>query len=223
MSSINSNGKKQPEIEIRQMEIDDIPAVYHLGEDLFTSEDSPMLYRTWDPYEVVECFASDPEYCLVGEANGKIVGFLLATTFEKEGTAWKKYGYVSWMGIEENLQRVHLGRRLYRRVEEILQDDGVRMIIADTEGDNERAIAFFKAMGFSPRSEHVWLAKTLQRPTNKGIKPEQADITTKELPQSETAKIVKKSVIPYSPSSKKRALHKTEKKPSNKPDEAHKI
>ena len=217
MSSLNSLGKKSPEIEIRQMEIDDIPAVYHLGEKLFTSEDAPMLYRTWDPYEVVECFASDPEYCLVGEARGKIVGFLLATTFEKEGTAWKKYGYVSWMGIEETLQRANLGRRLYRRVEEILQEDGARMIIADTEGDNDRAIAFFKAMGFSPRSEHVWLAKTLQRPTKKKVRSEQADITTTELPLHETVKIVKKSVMPYSPISKKRAFHKTDKQASTIP------
>ena len=125
MSSSNINGKKTSEIEIRQMEIDDIPPVYHLGEELFTSEDSPMLYRTWDPYEVVECFASDPEYCLVAEQDGKIVGFLLATTFEKEGTAWKKYGYISWMGVDEGIQRASLGRRFYRRIEEILQDDGV--------------------------------------------------------------------------------------------------
>jgi len=214
MSSLNGSGKKTPEIEIRQMEIDDIPAVYHLGEKLFTSEDSPMLYRTWDPYEVVECFASDPEFCLVGEADEKIVGFLLATTFEKEGTAWKKYGYVSWMGIEENLQRANLGRRLYRRVEEILQDEGVRMIMADTEGDNEGAISFFKAMGFSPRSEHVWLAKTLQRPTKKVIKPEQSDITNVELHQPGATQVIKKPAIPYSPISKKRAFRKTEKKPS---------
>jgi ribosomal protein S18 acetylase RimI-like enzyme len=216
MTSINNAEKKTPEIEIRQMEIDDIPAVYHLGEELFTSEDSPMLYRTWDPYEVVECFASDPEYCLVGEASGKIVGFLLATTFEKEGTAWKKYGYVSWMGIEETLQRANLGRRLYRRMEELLQDDGVRMIIADTEGDNDRAIAFFKAMGFSPRSEHVWLAKTLQKTPKKMVKPEQAGMNSTESPQPDTSQIIKKSVIPYSPASKKRASRKTDKKDSTK-------
>ena len=34
----------------------------------------------------------------------------------------------------------------------------------DTEGDNKRAIASFKAAGFDERSKHVWLAKTLRRP-----------------------------------------------------------
>ena len=218
MSSTNNSVKKSPEIEIRQMEIDDIPPVYHLGEKLFTSEDSPMLYRTWDPYEVVECFASDPEYCLVGEQDGKIVGFLLATTFEKEGTAWKKYGYISWMGVDEGVQRASLGRRFYRKIEEILQDEGARMIIADTEGDNERAIAFFKAMGFSRRSEHVWLAKTLQRPNKKGVKSEQAVVADTKERQPEITQSVKKSSIPFSRISKKRAFRKTGKKPSSNPE-----
>src|SRR4030067_3336562 len=101
---------------IREMEVDDIPPVYHLGEQLFTSEETPILYRTWDPYEVTEYFSSDPEYCLVAESDGSIVGFILATTIEKEGTAWKRYGYVSWLGVAEPFQRTNLGRRLYRRL-----------------------------------------------------------------------------------------------------------
>ena len=84
---------------IREMEVDDIASVYHLGEQLFTSEETPILYRTWDPYEVTEYFSSDPEYCLVAEARGVIVGFTLATTIEKEGTAWRKYGYLVWIGV----------------------------------------------------------------------------------------------------------------------------
>jgi ribosomal protein S18 acetylase RimI-like enzyme len=151
---------------IRQMEIDDVSAVYRLGERLFSSEEFPILYRTWDPYEVTEYFGSEPDYCLVAEAetNGKIVGFILATTVEKEGTAWKKYGYLSWIGVDETFQRTKLGLRLYRELEKRLLEDGVRMVIADTEAENEEAISFFKRMGFSNSSQHVWLAKTLRRP-----------------------------------------------------------
>jgi ribosomal protein S18 acetylase RimI-like enzyme len=67
------------------------------------------------------------------------------------------------MGVDEAFQKRNLGRRLYRKLEEELLEDGVRMVIADTEGDNEEAISFFKAIGFSPRSEHIWLAKTLRK------------------------------------------------------------
>ena len=151
------------------MEIDDLAQVYRLGERLFTSDDMPILYRTWDPYEVTDYFSSDPDYCYVAESDGKIVGFLLATTIQKEGTAWKKYGYISWLGIDEAFQRKNLARRLYRKLEDELLEDGVRMVIADTDGDNREAIEFFKVIGFSPRSEHVWLAKTLKR-SPKGIR-----------------------------------------------------
>jgi ribosomal protein S18 acetylase RimI-like enzyme len=158
---------KTKKVEIRQMDIDDVAAVYHMGEELFTSEDLPILYRTWDPFEVTEYFSSDPEYCLVAEVDEQIVGFIIATSVTKEGTAWKKYGYLAWIGVDEDFQRTNLGRRLYKEVERRLQADGVRMVIADTEGGNEGAIAFFDKIGFTPRREHLWLAKTLRRPVKK--------------------------------------------------------
>jgi ribosomal protein S18 acetylase RimI-like enzyme len=164
--SSNNDTRNRHEIEIRNMEIDDLSAVYHLGERLFTSEGYPILYRTWDPYEVTDAFTSDPNYCYVAELEdkGDIVGFALATTIEKEGTAWKKYGYVSWIGVDGQFQRSNLGQRLYRRLEERFRKDGVRMIIADTDEDNKGAIAFFKSMEFSHSSNHVWLTKTLRKP-----------------------------------------------------------
>ena len=161
------NTKKKNDIIIRQMDIDDLASVFHLGENLFTSEELPILYRTWDQYEVTEYFSSDPDYCLVAEKKGEIVGFVLATTIEKEGTAWRKYGYLSWIGVDDTYRRNRVGRRLYRKLEEILKKDGVRMIIADTEGGNQGAIAFFDAVGFTTRTEHLWLAKTLRRSSTK--------------------------------------------------------
>ena len=81
----SANGK--PDIEIREMEIDDLADVYHLGEKLFTSQRLPILYRTWDAHEVTEFFTSDAEYCLTADADGQLAGFVLANTIIKEGTA----------------------------------------------------------------------------------------------------------------------------------------
>ena len=158
--------KRRVKTNIRQMEIDDISAVYHLGEKLFTSEEFPILYRTWDQFEVTDYFTSDPDYCLVAETEpgGKIVGFIIGTTIEKEGTAWKKYGYLSWIGVDESRQRTNLGIRLYRKLEQRLKRTGVRMIIADTDAENAPAISFFKSIGFTDSSQHVWLVKTIRRP-----------------------------------------------------------
>ena len=154
------------------MEIDDISAVYHLGDSLFTSDEFPILYRTWDAYEVTDAFTSDPEFCLVAEEESeqKVVGFILATTIEKERTAWKKYGYLSWIGVDAVYQRSNLGHRLYKKLEERLRKSGVRMVIADTDADNEDAISFFRTMGFSNSSRHLWIAKTLHRRVKKDTK-----------------------------------------------------
>jgi len=164
--------KRNVKKNIRQMEIDDISAVYHLGEQLFTSEEYPILYRTWDQFEVTDYFTSDPDYCLVAETEpgGKIVGFAIGTTIEKEGTAWKKYGYLSWIGVDESFQRTNLGIRLYRKLEQIWKRNRVRMIIADTDAENAPAIAFFKSIGFTDSSQHVWLVKTIRRPNENSSK-----------------------------------------------------
>ena len=151
------------EVTIRAMDIDDLSAVYRLGESLFTSEEYPILYRTWDPFEVTGMFTSDPEYCLVAEVDDKVVGFVLATTVVKEGTAWKRYGYLNWIGISDGFQRARLGYRLYRKLEETFREDGVRMVIADTVVENERAIGFFRRLGFTVSGGHVWLSKTMRR------------------------------------------------------------
>ena len=181
--------KKKPEAIIRQMEVDDIAPVYHLGSSLFTSEEFPILYRTWDPYEVTGYFTSDPDFCLVAEMESRVVGFVLATTVEKEGTAWKKYGYVSWVGVQEAFQGSSLSRRLYRKLEQRLKENGVRMIIADTEGDNDKAVTFFRRMGFSPRVEHVWMSKTLGRPIKSTAKGDR--------PRTATGKAGKQSPLPF--------------------------
>ena len=168
MPSEQPKKRRRTKTNIREMEIDDISAVYHLGEQLFTSEEYPILYRTWDQFEVTDYFTSDPDYCLVAELepDGKIVGFAIGTTIEKEGTAWKKYGYLSWIGVAEAFQRTNLGYRLYRKLEQIWKRNGVRMVIADTDAQNIPAISFFKSIGFVDSSQHVWLVKTIRTPNS---------------------------------------------------------
>ncbi len=188
--------QKTVKATIREMEIDDIGQVYHLGERLFTSEEFPILYRTWDPYEVTDYFTSDPDYCFVAELKGKIVGFIMATTIEKEGTAWKKYGYLSWIGVDEAYHRSNLGARLYHKLEVKLREDGVRMVIADTDADNSAALSFFNVLGFSVSSQHIWLAKTLRRSAKKEAEQPAGKKTAKRPRRKAASPIKEGQVIP---------------------------
>ena len=43
------------------------------------------------------------------------------------------------------------------------QEDGVRMMIIDTESDNEEAVKFFQGIGYSSQKMHVWMTKVLHK------------------------------------------------------------
>jgi ribosomal protein S18 acetylase RimI-like enzyme len=152
------------EVEIREMEVDDIPGVFHLGNRLFRGRHFTTLYRTWDAYEVTTGFNQDPELCLVADvAGGQVVGFALGTTYEKEKGAWK-YGYVVWLGVDSAFQGLELGSRLYREMERRMREQGVRMVMMDTAASNHGAISFFKKMGFGKPRTQIWMSKVLRMP-----------------------------------------------------------
>lgn len=156
----SQRAKKKPKISIREMELDDLAAVFHMGEKLFTARISPNLYRTWDEYELIELFYADSELCFVAEEDGKIVGFALGTTIEKEKSAWK-YGHLVWLGIVPDCQGSGLGERIFNHIKEVMSKRGVRMLVVDTEADNLQALRFFRKMGFGKPEEHIYLSLNL--------------------------------------------------------------
>ncbi len=147
-------------LEVREMEIGDLAAVFALGESLFTAERWPSLYRTWDQYALATHFASDTETCLVAELNDKVVGFAVGTMLEKPGSAWS-YGYLVWLGVDPTAGRGGIGAKLVGDLQEVFIELGARMIMADTDAENSAAISFFEKQGFEEDSEHVYLSKNL--------------------------------------------------------------
>ncbi len=152
--------KKRPEIKIRPMEVDDLAPVFHLGEKLFTANTVPNLYRTWDEYEVVGLYQSDSEYCFVAEIEDHLAGFVLGTVITKTKSAWK-YGYLIWMGVDPGFSRQGIAIRLANHFQQTMLEEGVRMLIVDTEADNLPALQFFRKMGFGNPQEHIYLTMNL--------------------------------------------------------------
>jgi ribosomal protein S18 acetylase RimI-like enzyme len=151
---------------IREMTIDDLSEVFHIGEDLFTAEYSQSLYRTWDEYEITTLFNSDNELCLVAEQGAKILGFALGTTVKKHNSPWK-YGYLVWLGVRREIQKLQVGERLFKELKRRLKEQGVRMIIIDTSANNSPAIHFFEKHGFDNVQEHVYMTLNLSRKQKK--------------------------------------------------------
>ena len=154
---------KKANVLVRQMEIDDVAAVFRLGEKLFTAREVPNLFRTWDDYEVINFFQNDSEYCLVAETDDDeeaIVGFVLGTTVTKSRSAWK-YGYLVWLGVDPDFHETGVGSKLFYRLRDLMLDDGVRMMLVDSEADNLTALHFFRKMGFGHPQEHIYLTFNL--------------------------------------------------------------
>lgn len=168
----NSNGngdnahggdaKKKTQILIREMTIDDLAPVFHLGEEIFTADTSPNLYRTWDEYEVTSLFLEDSDLCIVAEMEKKVVGFVMGTTIEKRHSSWK-YGYLIWLGVSPECQKQGVAHRLFKAFHNLMLEEEVRMILVDTEANNQKALRFFQRLGFVKPRRHIYLSMNLDQ------------------------------------------------------------
>ena len=153
--------KPLPPVEIREMELRDVPQVFELGEKLFTAEEWPTLYRSWDDHELALLFSADAETCLVAEADEKIVGFALGRVTEKPRSAWR-YGMLMWLGVERRFKRSGIASRLVRQLTGLFIDHDARIILVDTAAKNHAALAFFRRNGFGQEIRHVYLSQNLE-------------------------------------------------------------
>ena len=149
-------------IEIRTATIDDLSAIFHLGEKVFTSQEYSNLYRTWDEYEVTHLFNSESEYVIVAVSKKRVVGFAMGTIIEKARTAWN-YGHLLWLGVDPDYSRMNIGTLLFERFRELMETAGISMLIVDTQANNEPAVNFFQRKGFENPTEHVYMTLNLRK------------------------------------------------------------
>lgn len=148
------------DLEIREIELEDIPIIYQLGEDVFTSDRWPQLHRTWDEYEVVEAFMHDRETSLVATLDGQVVGFALGVLISKRNSSWI-YGYLEWLAVDPEVGRRGVAKHLLKELRALFIEAGARMLLVDTHAENEHALKFFRKQGFGSEEEHVYLSLNL--------------------------------------------------------------
>jgi ribosomal protein S18 acetylase RimI-like enzyme len=82
--------------------------------------------------------------CLVAEADGNIVGFVVTA----HGKSW---GYIVTIDVLSPYRRHGIGTMLLAEAERHLAADGVREIALETATDNASAIAFWQKHGYRKR------------------------------------------------------------------------
>lgn len=162
-TSFKSPRKRRPAppVEIREMQLKDVADVFELGQKLFTAEEWPTLYRSWDDHELALLFSNDAETCLVAEMEGKIVGFALGRVMEKPRSAWR-YGWLLWLGVEPRLKRSGIATRLIKQLTSLFIDRDARIMLVDTAAKNHSALGFFRRNGFGQEIRHVYLSQNLE-------------------------------------------------------------
>lgn len=147
-------------VTIRELELEDIPEVFALGQKLFTPEKLPTLYRAWDEDEVVRLYTTDRETCLVAEAADHVVGFALGQVMEKPRSAWR-YGWLEWLGVDRAFKRRGVATRLLRQLTSRFIERDARIMLVDTDERNKQALAFFRKHGFGQEVRHIYLSQNL--------------------------------------------------------------
>lgn len=153
--------KPLPPVEIREMELRDVPEVFELGQKLFTAEEWPSLYRSWDDHELALLFSNDAETCLVAVADEKVVGFALGRMMEKPRNAWR-YGWLLWLGVDRRFKRSGVATRLVKQLKGLFIARDARIMLVDTAAKNHGAVNFFRHNGFGQEIRHVYLSQNLE-------------------------------------------------------------
>jgi ribosomal protein S18 acetylase RimI-like enzyme len=149
---------------IRPLTMKDIAPAYHLGNAIFTANEFPNMYRTWDDFAVVENFEGSPEFCFVAEsAKKEIIGFLLGQTMTKSNVGTR--GYIQWVAVLEPYRRHGVATSLLRSFTNVAKNENVSFLLADTPADNLPAIQMFQKAGLCRQTDHVYLTRQIPKET----------------------------------------------------------
>jgi ribosomal protein S18 acetylase RimI-like enzyme len=156
--------EKKSRFEIRQMTLEDLPEVWHLGEKIFTPSSLQFTYRTWNIDELLSLFSGDPELCLVAQnaESKKIIGFVIGAILKRPYSPWT-YGYFVWAGVRKMKRKHGVGKRLYKELEKRFKAKGARIAIVDVESNNPVGIRFIKKLGFKEAQTYIWFSKNLEQ------------------------------------------------------------
>lgn len=147
-------------LSIHNLNIEDLPLIYNLGDKLFSSDEYTTLHRMWNEAEVVGHFSEDWEYCFVAKDGKKLVGFILCTLIEKPKNSWK-YGHIAWLGIHTDYQGKKVADKLLTKASKLLKEKGARILVVDTTSENNKAIKFFEKNGFDEKVAHLYMYKNI--------------------------------------------------------------
>lgn len=112
---------------------------------------SPEFYQRW--------LENPAAHLLVAEEGGELVGYLYAEVRELPETPIRyaqRYIEVEELGVTEKFRSQGVGEQLYRELEKIAFDLGLKRISLSVWAFNRRAEAFYERLGFEQAQLRLW-------------------------------------------------------------------
>jgi ribosomal protein S18 acetylase RimI-like enzyme len=143
---------------IRKMKIEDLSDVWKLG----VAElglDKRLYHKYWDQGELFKSFTREPEYCLVAEEEGKIIGFSIG---HRQFSQWaENIAKIEWVAIHRKHRRKGIGTQLCIQLIKELKKTGAKKIVVDVESTNEASMKMLEKFSFQKIFSVNWLSKEL--------------------------------------------------------------
>ncbi|HJX14321.1 MAG TPA: GNAT family N-acetyltransferase [Candidatus Deferrimicrobiaceae bacterium] len=144
-------------VTVRRMRTQDAEAVLRIDEKITGRPHEAQ----WEA-RIIDHVTGNPLGCLVAEADGKIVGFILG-----EIRGWEfaipKSGWIEIVGVDPEFQGRGVAKALIEKLNVYFQNHNVEKVRLMVNWNDGGLVSFFRAVGFE-RSEFIILEKGVETP-----------------------------------------------------------
>lgn len=131
------------EIEIRQLDVDDIPKIVEIFE-LITRTDGP------DPDDLEARIEYGHNFCLGAEIKSQFVGFIFGSSDKGFFGELETIGSIGLLGVHPNYRNQNIGRELGKELIEQFKGLGIRKIRTRVDNNDTSLMKYFMNIGLKP-------------------------------------------------------------------------
>ena len=139
-------------VSVRRMNAQDTEAVLSINEKI-TGRPHEAQYES----RIIDALTRNPLGCLVAEAEGVIVGFILGDIRGWE-FAIPKSGWIEIVGVDPDFHGKGIARALIEKLDLYFRNQNVERVMTMINWNEGGLVGFFRALGFE-RSEFILLEK----------------------------------------------------------------
>jgi ribosomal protein S18 acetylase RimI-like enzyme len=139
-------------VTVRKMRTQDAEAVLRINEKITGTPHEAQ----WES-KIIDHLSSHPLGCLVAEAEGIVVGFILGDIRGWE-FAIPKSGWIEIVGVDPKYQGKGVARALIEKLHVYFRNHNVERVMTMVNWNDVGLVSFFRTLGFE-RSEFIILDK----------------------------------------------------------------